>query len=276
MLKEQLQKEIERESIPVMSYSDIQRYISTGMKINEGANCSRFLDTHYLVFEDGRVYNSNTRTFMMPHEKDGGYLRYTINKPKPRTSINIHSLVARVFIPNPNDFKIINHIDGNKRNNRVDNLEWTTHLGNMQHARETGLLKGIPNLPALSKGIIQLSMTGEFIAEYLSTQEAARVSGVAVASIKRCAKGGCYAKRVGGEEVWWNCNSAGGFKWEYKDPLNRIKMVYSEVDVQKIISMVCDHFNAPFDGRDEFIIETVEMFIKQKREALTPKTTTDE
>ena len=69
--------------------------------------------------------------------KRGGYNRVNINGK----AVSIHRAVARHFIPNPNNKPCINHIDGNKTNNSVDNLEWVTNGENMQHAYDTGLKK---------------------------------------------------------------------------------------------------------------------------------------
>lgn len=56
-----------------------------------------------------------------------------------RKTFYVHRLVAEAFIPNPNKLPEVNHIDGNKRNNAVTNLEWVTHEGNMCHASRSGL-----------------------------------------------------------------------------------------------------------------------------------------
>ena len=53
--------------------------------------------------------------------------------------IYLHRYLAQLHIPNPNNYPMINHIDGNKSNNSIDNLEWTTALGNRQHAIENKL-----------------------------------------------------------------------------------------------------------------------------------------
>src|SRR6478609_8956229 len=53
----------------------------------------------------------------------------------------VHRLVAIAFIPNPNNYEVVNHLDGDKLNNNAWNLEWTTLVGNAKHAKETGLLR---------------------------------------------------------------------------------------------------------------------------------------
>lgn len=69
-----------------------------------------------------------------------GYLRIPPNICETQF---VHRLVAMTFIPNPGRLPVINHIDGNKQNNRVENLEWCTQLENMQHAFRTGLAAGM-------------------------------------------------------------------------------------------------------------------------------------
>lgn len=70
-----------------------------------------------------------------------GYLVAKLSKENHSKRISIHRLVAKTFIPNPENKPQVNHIDGDKTNNRVDNLEWVTGAENIQHAYKTGLNK---------------------------------------------------------------------------------------------------------------------------------------
>lgn len=73
-----------------------------------------------------------------PKDKDG-YIRYCLFKDDKRFSKYAHRLVALMFIDNPQNKPQVNHIDGNKENNHVDNLEWVTAKENTRHALDLGL-----------------------------------------------------------------------------------------------------------------------------------------
>lgn len=85
------------------------------------------------IRRDGRVKK--------PHMDRGGYLTIWLSKHSKMKCLKIHRLVAIAFIPNPEGKKTVNHIDGNKQNNCVHNLEWATHSENIIHANNTGLRK---------------------------------------------------------------------------------------------------------------------------------------
>lgn len=72
-------------------------------------------------------------------DNSNGYLRCDININGKTKSHLVHKLVAEKFIPNPDNKPFVNHIDGNKHNNSVDNLEWCTRSENEKHAWKTGL-----------------------------------------------------------------------------------------------------------------------------------------
>ena len=74
----------------------------------------------------------------------GGYYYIGLGKNGIKATFAIHQLVAQAFIPNPNNKRTVNHIDGNKLSNSLANLEWATYSENLKHAYKTGLRRAVP------------------------------------------------------------------------------------------------------------------------------------
>ena len=128
------------------------------------------------------------------------YVSICINGIFKKTTI--HKLVATMFIPNPENKKTVNHIDGNKKNNRVDNLEWNTYAENNAHAKKLGLSpmgKGEQN--PLNTPVLMLNQEGKILKKYCSSRDASRHTGVHHCNILRV----CKNKRI----------TAGGYKWKF-------------------------------------------------------------
>jgi hypothetical protein len=98
---------------------------------------------NYLIFDDGRclsksrqkTHNSkaiSSEMFLKPRERAGGYLAYTLYKEGKPTAFSIHRLVAQAYIPNPFNYKVVNHKNGNTKENNVSNLEWCSDIHNGQ------------------------------------------------------------------------------------------------------------------------------------------------
>ena len=96
---------------------------------------------NYLISDLGRVFSFYTKKVLKPRKDKDGYFLVDLCKNGIRKHHKIHRLVALAFIPNPENKRTINHIDGVKTNNFVDNLEWATNKENTQHALNNGLLK---------------------------------------------------------------------------------------------------------------------------------------
>lgn len=129
-------------------------------------------------------------------ENEHGYYRVSLIKNKKRKHKRVHRLVAEAFIPNIENKPQVNHIDGNKQNNCVDNLEWATRDENMKHAWRTGLIN-------TTKKIFQYDINNNLIKEWKSLSEAGRKIGICPQSICECAKG--------------KIKTSGGFIWRYEN-----------------------------------------------------------
>lgn len=92
----------------------------------------------YLVSSDGYVVGARGEVLKTDPNKTG-YLRITLCRDGVTKRVFVHKLVALHFVQNCDSKPIVNHKDGNKLNNRADNLEWTTHQENLAHALDTGL-----------------------------------------------------------------------------------------------------------------------------------------
>lgn len=91
----------------------------------------------YLVSIDGVFLNRrNRKPLKFSDERSSQYPRVKLNNKR----YNVHRLLAKAFIPNPNNLPQVNHKDGDKFNYSIDNLEWCSGQYNMTHAKEKGLL----------------------------------------------------------------------------------------------------------------------------------------
>lgn len=104
----------------------------------------KYIDNYgndYKISNDGMIISLKRKNvkLMKLSTHHTGYKVVSLNFNGVEKSYRVHRLVAETFIPNPNNFPVVNHIDGNKQNNAVSNLEWCTVKENSLHASENGL-----------------------------------------------------------------------------------------------------------------------------------------
>lgn len=146
-----------------------------------------------IVGRDGVIYHIGGRMMKQSNRDprgDGGYKVVNLHKYGESYVANVHILVATAFLPNPDNLPTVNHKDGNKHNNCVDNLEWASYRDNNLHALNHGLRspRGNP--------VAQYNDQGEIVAIYRSSCEAARKTGIGLGMISHCING--RATRAGG------------------------------------------------------------------------------
>lgn len=120
-----------------------------------------------------------------PNNKYPSYIAISVDlrNEAGRRTVRVSRLVATAFVPNPNNFPIVNHLDNNPQNNRADNLEWTTYSGNNKHCKNegrvrTGALKGTDN-PRCKHTLEQVKQAKRLLQEQKHThREIAELTGM--------------------------------------------------------------------------------------------------
>ena len=143
----------------------------------------------YQVSNFGRVrslnYRRSNQIKILKTKANKGYLQVGLCKDSQREVFSVHRLVATVFIPNPDCLPEVNHLDEDKCNNNVNNLEWVTSKENIEYSK--------------AKKVLCIE-TGQI---FLSTNDIERILGLNQSSIGKC----CRGER----------KTCGGYHWQYVD-----------------------------------------------------------
>lgn len=174
------------------------------------------IPTRYVTYSDGRQYVYKEHIVKTYIDK-GGYEIGTIKIKQKTINLKVHRLVAKAFIPNPDNLPQVNHKDENKTNNTVwinddgsinydkTNLEWCTNDYNHKYGTiRSRISKSNTGNPKICKPVLQFDLDGSFIKEWSSLSEINRELGYDHSCISSCCSG------------YRNRKKAYGYVWKYK------------------------------------------------------------
>lgn len=128
--------------------------------------------THYFITTDGKCKNQKTNNWLKGQVSKNGYLTYSIKlSNNVAKRLYAHRMVAETYLPRIENRTEVNHIDGNKLNNNIKNLEWVASSENKRHAINSGLYNKL-------KTVYCFSENRELIATYKSVSGASRITGI--------------------------------------------------------------------------------------------------
>lgn len=154
-------------------------------------------------------YRTIEESIIKPRQDKRGYKIVSLRIYPKKYFLSVHRLVAEAFIPNPNNYPVINHIDSNPSNNNVNNLEWCTQSHNVKYAYANGNAK--PTKGCFKKGTIphnlrkvsQIDKNGNLIKTFDSIKLASESINRTPGAINNCLSG--------------NSKTSGGYVWRYAD-----------------------------------------------------------
>lgn len=168
----------------------------------------------YQVSSFGNVrsldYRQTGKTkILKPFDSGRGYSKIKLCVDGKQNTLSIHRLVAKAFIPNPIGKREVNHINGNTKDNNVENLEWVTSKENMQLAYRNGQVK----LPRVFP-VVQLLKNGQVVRRWECASIAALTIGIDASSLTKCCKG--------------KLKHCGGFMWKYEADMEATYLLEKE------------------------------------------------
>lgn len=203
----------------------------------------------YEVSNFGRIKSINRpNEILLKTHLHQGYEKVTLCKETNRFSASVHRIVSEAFIPNPENKSEVNHINGIRNDNRVENLEWCSHKENIIHSYK--ILKRKSNGGAnesFFKKVAQYGLDGKLINKFISVTEAKNKLKIKVKDISSCAlgtpqkdhNGKCYVRK-----------QAKGFMFKYFDiePLLNIEPYQESINLRRSKPILVYDLNKNFIG----------------------------
>lgn len=177
------------------------------------------IETDYSVSTEG-VVRKDTTNYVLTQSSQQDYKFVTLFIKGKQKRMRVHRMVAETFIDNPENKPYVNHINGNRGDNNVENLEWVTPSENTQHAVATGLFNS-----SRAKAVIQYNLNGDQMATFESASEAARQTGGSQSKITMC----CRRQR----------QTANDYQWRYYDDIQDVTKVEKKFITGKRVAQ-CD------------------------------------
>lgn len=159
-------------------------------------------ENSYLVSNLGNIWSLRRNKALRVRKSTRGYGLVNLSSRGHMTTHRVHRLVATHFLPNPLNLPEVNHLNENKLDNRVENLEWCDRFRNVNYGDRTTKQKSKVSIP-----VVQFSPSGTQIAVFPSGIQAARELKISSSGISAC----CRGKR----------KTLGGYKWKYEQEVTK-------------------------------------------------------
>ncbi len=168
----------------------------------------------YIIYENGDVYSMFMNSLLKKSLNTDGYVTATLKNHGKGRKFQVHRLVALMFLPNPRNLPQVNHKDKNRQNNNLDNLEWITEAGNIQHAIANG------GINSRATPVYQFTKQGKFLKYFKNIKTASEETKTSYGSLQAAVNG--------------KCAHAGGFFW------SKTKKFVKHVNAQcKPVEQIC-------------------------------------
>lgn len=155
-------------------------------------------DGLYIITKDGKLYSCRSGKYLSPDTDRYGYIYYVISILGKRYTLKAHRLVAQAYLPNPENKPTVNHINGNRMDNNVSNLEWATYKEQQADPLTTVNRHKVvaktdyywmASLKNFGRKTTSVYKNGILIGQYNSLSEAAKCNNVSPGHASQCANG---------------------------------------------------------------------------------------